>query len=248
MIYVLSGGGANLNFKIVGGTTQPANPKENTIWINTDVEITSYVFSATQPAGSEGMVWIRTATNSAGSFNALKKNDITVYPDYVKQFVSGSWVDKTTKINKSGTWVEVTSTKTIYDSDLGGALEPISVVATEKYATASVGANGIVFSYSSTGNDAQSVVITDGAHDLTNYKILRMEATISGLGQSNYQGRMVVNKTKWGIGGSQAASKGFSANNSKTTYDLDISALSGAYYIGTNGGLKGTIHRIALIK
>ena len=33
----LSGGG--LNFKIVGGTTEPTNPKENTVWINTDVDI-----------------------------------------------------------------------------------------------------------------------------------------------------------------------------------------------------------------
>lgn len=44
------GGGSNpLNFKVVGGTVQPDNPKENTIWINTDTEITSWDFSATQP-------------------------------------------------------------------------------------------------------------------------------------------------------------------------------------------------------
>lgn len=39
--------GDGLNFEVVGGTTQPANPKENTIWINTDVEITRWYFSAT---------------------------------------------------------------------------------------------------------------------------------------------------------------------------------------------------------
>lgn len=41
--------GASLNFEIVGGTTQPTNPTENMIWINTDTEITSYIFSATKP-------------------------------------------------------------------------------------------------------------------------------------------------------------------------------------------------------
>lgn len=44
-----SGSGAGLNFKIVGGTTQPANPSENTIWVNTDADITGWMFSAKTP-------------------------------------------------------------------------------------------------------------------------------------------------------------------------------------------------------
>lgn len=44
------GGGSNsLNFKVVGGTTAPVNPKENTIWVNTDVKITSWHFGAEEP-------------------------------------------------------------------------------------------------------------------------------------------------------------------------------------------------------
>lgn len=43
-------GGANpLNFKVVGGTTEPTNPKENTIWVNTDEKITSWHFGAEEP-------------------------------------------------------------------------------------------------------------------------------------------------------------------------------------------------------
>lgn len=38
-----------LNFKVVGGTTKPGNPKENTIWVNTNVEITEYAFSTKNP-------------------------------------------------------------------------------------------------------------------------------------------------------------------------------------------------------
>lgn len=44
-----SGSGAGLNFKVVGGTTQPSNPSENTIWVNTDKEITGWIFSAKNP-------------------------------------------------------------------------------------------------------------------------------------------------------------------------------------------------------
>ena len=50
------GGIAGLNFKVVGGTTQPTNPKENTIWVNTNTDITSWVFSAGQPESpTEGL-------------------------------------------------------------------------------------------------------------------------------------------------------------------------------------------------
>lgn len=42
-------GGTSLNFKVVGGTTEPTNHKENMIWVNTSNKITGWYFSATQP-------------------------------------------------------------------------------------------------------------------------------------------------------------------------------------------------------
>lgn len=52
MIFNMIGGGVGLNLKVVGGTVQPTG-KENTIWVNTDTAITSYVFSATKPSSEE---------------------------------------------------------------------------------------------------------------------------------------------------------------------------------------------------
>jgi hypothetical protein len=72
------GGGGGLNYTVVGGTSAPSNPKENTIWVNTSTAITSHVFSATQPTGSAGMVWIQIGVESGVEFNALKKNGIQV--------------------------------------------------------------------------------------------------------------------------------------------------------------------------
>lgn len=45
----LGGGSGGLNLKVVGGTTEPTNPKENMIWVNTDTEITEWVFAAENP-------------------------------------------------------------------------------------------------------------------------------------------------------------------------------------------------------
>jgi hypothetical protein len=107
-LYGFGGGGESLNFKVVGDTTEPTNPNENTIWVNTDKKIASWIFSATQPkTATEGMVWIFTSTFSAAEFNALKKNGIQVYPISAKQYVGGAWVDKTAKSYQNGEWTDM---------------------------------------------------------------------------------------------------------------------------------------------
>lgn len=99
------GGSAGLNFKVVGGITEPSSPSENTIWVNTDTKITSWLFSATEPElSSEGVTWIITGTSTTVEFNAVKKNSIQVYPVSVKQYINGTWVDKTAKSYQDGAW------------------------------------------------------------------------------------------------------------------------------------------------
>ena len=101
----VGGGGGWLNFKVVGGTSQPINPKENTIWVNTETEISGWVFSAEEPGEpAEGMVWIYTGISSTVEFNALKKNGIQVYPVSAKQDVGGAWVTKHLKVYQKGEW------------------------------------------------------------------------------------------------------------------------------------------------
>ena len=100
------GSGGGLNFTVVGGTTAPSNPKENTIWVNTDTDITSWIFNATEPTVSAGMVWISTGTTSTVEFNALKKDGSQVYPISAKQYIDGTWVDKTAKSYQGGKWVD----------------------------------------------------------------------------------------------------------------------------------------------
>ena len=87
-------GGASLNFKVVGGTTEPTSPSENMIWVNTDAEITSWIFSSTAPeTPEEGMVWFLASTSSDYEFNALKKDGIQVYPAAAKQYIESAWKD-----------------------------------------------------------------------------------------------------------------------------------------------------------
>lgn len=108
-------GGAALNFKVVGNP-QPASPRENTIWLNTDVPIGAWYFSATQPENlNEGDVWFPVGTSSSVEFNALKKNGIQVYPQSAKQYVSGALVDVTAKSYQNGEWVNWVIAEIIVD-------------------------------------------------------------------------------------------------------------------------------------
>lgn len=104
MIFNMSGGGASLNFKVFGNP-QPANPAENSIWIDTDIDIPSVSFAFAEPANPvEGMVWIYNGASSPVAFNALKKNEIRVCPISAKQYVSGAWVSKTAQSYQNGAW------------------------------------------------------------------------------------------------------------------------------------------------
>lgn len=96
---------SSLNFSVVGGTTQPSNPKENTIWVNTDVKITGWLFDVTEPENpTEGMLWIATGITSPVTLNVLKKDGITIHPLFAKQYISGALVDKPARIYQNGNW------------------------------------------------------------------------------------------------------------------------------------------------
>lgn len=113
-----AGGVSALNFKVVGGTSQPVNPKENTLWVNTQTEISGWVFSATEPKSPvEGTVCISTGTSSTVEFNALKKNGIQVYPISAKQYISGAWANVDAYLYNGGEWARFSSTIVwIYDN------------------------------------------------------------------------------------------------------------------------------------
>lgn len=101
------GGGNPLNFKVVCNP-QPESAKENTIWLNTDVPIGAWYFSATQPENlNEGDVWFPTGTSSPVEFNSLKKNGIQVYPLSAKQYAGGAWVDVPAMAYQNGAWVDI---------------------------------------------------------------------------------------------------------------------------------------------
>ena len=180
------GSGGGLNYKIVGNTTEPGNPKENTIWIKTDVKITCHTFSEKEPNSPvEGMVWIMVGRDSAVGFNALKKNCIVILPVAVLQYADGSWVPMDSYIYQGG-WVHFASA-ILYLFNKGDLCEGVSGgwVATDRHVhstnprtpTLTVDGESMTVSYNSSKNFAGGTVETVNAIDLSSFRKLTFNVT-----------------------------------------------------------------------
>ena len=123
MIYNMIGGGANqLNFKVVGSATEPSNPAENTIWVQTSISLTTVEFSDQQvspswamPAGYcyisiDGGYW-SSDYDARPAFDLVHKEKLIVYvePKAVYLNTDGTasgWASVNAYIYKSGAWVD----------------------------------------------------------------------------------------------------------------------------------------------
>lgn len=222
------GGGAVLNFKVVGGEKQPSNPAENTIWVNAANEPTGYAFSATEPAEpADGLVWILVSTNGSVSFNALKKNDLQVYPAKCRQYISGAWVDKEALIYQNGEWIKWRTY--LFDNgdectDLTGGWG--SSGYTDSATTFHSGVNnGTVISISGSGTSFGRIG-TQAAIDLTDFKLLALN--ISEIVEGPFSIRLVVRTAK-----NYDSGKTLCDLSIKTIgeHGIDISELQGEAYV-----------------
>jgi len=349
--------GAELNFEVVGGTTKPANPIENTIWVNTENEITSWIFSATEPYGNslvisanhsinssstkvsivdnsnnaiiasqtvtgttyysvftdvvisfttadgskgtltcsvrqnttpffvgtvvvdgvavgtvsigtgtnssyawngaqtisytknsaeDGMVWIVTSAVSDFEFNALKKNAVQVYPNSLKQYVSGEWVEKPTELYQNGAWTQFIDKGYLYyysqQSYEWEAVAQKCVNASNNAAVAPVpyynsdGSVKISFTPLS-GSRCSGIFWLAEDFDLTNYSTL--EISLGECYKPSVQIMLVVTKrnTYWGTDSTYSSGTAYAYLNittalSNTIQTLDVSGISGEKCIG----------------
>lgn len=222
------GGGATLNFKVVGGTSQPSNPRENTIWVNTSTTITDWVFSSTQPSGKEGRVWFATDTSSVAKFNALKKKQIQVYPIYAKQYVSDSWVNKTAKTYQSGTWKEWSKTL-LPASDILSRLVTGGQPVTPQYAS-----NVLTLS-------------------LTNTTWVYLEEDVSAFNTLEIIGNRSAASTTLDVGilnssNNLASGKTLNGSSQDFTVTCDISSLTGKQRIGVKSNLNSETLQTTTVK
>lgn len=107
-LYSSGGEASALNFSVVGGTTLPAAPAQNTIWIATDTAPTGWEIAPAASGGlGEGGVFIQSGSGGVASFNALKKQRLAVDIISAQQLAGGSYLPCPAKIYTDGGWVNL---------------------------------------------------------------------------------------------------------------------------------------------
>lgn len=231
--------GVELNFEVVGGTSRPSSPKENTIWVNTSTAIKGWGVGALteRPASpSSGMVWIVTTDVSGCAFNALKDNSIFVYPIEVYQRVNAAWSKKDVKIYQAGSWKEFETY--LYDSGNQFA-------ATTGGWKSAVGANGtctfneshVFMSYYGSGGRT-AVIYTSNKINLSKANTLCMEVDVTYNGSGMYLGLTSSVPSAAPAYYSEFVDYALSNSTGVQTIRLDVSGYtSGTYYVVAHSNL-----------
>lgn len=216
--------GAGLNFNVVGGLTQPTDPKENTIWVKTNIVITGWEFSPTEPTSRlEGLVWIVTGKTGQVVLNALKKNGIILYTITGKQYVSGSWVTKDVKIYQGNAWKSLELYFYLFKEGNGladGYTGFTNATCTDDLITMTITSSNSNTVYSSSN---QTVDVTE----YTKVTFEGVTASWSGTGSYSHSMYLYVGNTSVKIGTGNASSYPNKVMCTDKTFTIDISALTG---------------------
>lgn len=166
-----AGSGGGIELYIVGGTTRPASPRENTIWLETSDAITGWEVGCNRPASaSEGNVFISVdgATSAtdleiSGNTGKARKQVVKISPSYGSQYINGAWVSKPMKTYVNGVWVD--SVVMLYDR---GTYSP-------QFATGWSAGEQTTYVGVQTGAGGRSASVSNGSYDLTQIRTVQIE-------------------------------------------------------------------------
>ena len=253
-----AGGFDRLKLRVFGGTSAPSSPQDNDIWIKTSTAILNWrITNVTNPGATSptGLVYIvagtdgdRVSTASLPTLNVLKQNNkILLNFKGCLQLISGKWQSMDAYCYKSGAWVQFSNS---WDGTLYyNGNQYTSVTGGWKGAQTTTPYLEEVTGCKPWNNDYnEGVICTANAIDLTNWKTLHI---IGGGGgkdsESKYPMKAYVRKTYTGEDVA-TADFGDTALDSNTQRDVDISGLSGSYYIltGAAGNIRHS-HRVVRV-
>lgn len=241
------GGGIKLPFRVIGGTTQPSNPKDGTIWVKTSQPITRFEFSNPWSTASVGEVCV---TGTIGGANPTGTNKVVLvlqnnvggilYREKVTitgckqvQGSTGNWVDLCAYVYYNGSWTQfsdeidwskwiIKDGSSVYDVVGVGKPEDSTYSAQTVTKTDEDGRIKIACSGSGTG------MVYAGPVDLTGKSSLTIEGTFSFSSYADW-----YNLCAWTKIGTYTLSNRVAYTKMTTTgATLDVSKLSGTHYVG----------------
>ena len=259
---------AALNFQVVGGTSAPSNSTENTIWVNTDVTISTWSFFKTKPTWTMSNGWVYivseiSTNNVTTAFDALKQNEIWINPITAWQYVNGAWVQKDMQIYKNGAWIPYTvflyksgdqcSSTTggwagdnATDNGIYNVIDLRPYYLNGGYAGDSNGALRLSAAMKSGyGGYGAVSMATKNKIDLTNVSSIIVSANVYSSNEFTKVG-VTSNDCIWNSSGRWNCAAYTNLVNGTTT--LDVSSLSGSYHVvfGSHTGDDGASTSFAI--
>lgn len=230
------GSGGGMELTIIVDTVRPAKVTHNAIWVDSDVDATSYALTAAEPENPEaGALWI--SIGDGGKIKVVSPvgdNWITVYPISAKQFIDGEWVTKVAKSYQNGEWVDWTVFA--YNGGNTGWQSCTSAVG-GWYPGSVTFSDGAICLKNTETNSATGSATTE-KYDLSSFKTIEFVIDSQSTGFNTGAAYVCVttsNSFAWNPGTSATtlpseavSSKQFSSSGTVT---LDVSSLSGEYYL-----------------
>lgn len=268
-----SGEKDRLNFRVFGGLTAPESPKENDIWVKTSLAIPngsvffSEYISTFWLGVSNGGLYIPMVASNSGLTKSTGMNCV-VGTGYLAEFnvnligcqqkVDGAWKSRDAWIWHGSQWHQFSSTQyTIFNAggatDYSGgwnayAYKSQSSGSTPKAPTFTLGATIDISLYGQYAYN-MGTVFSEAAIDLTKYSTLVIEiaSTQTGGEDGGFScGVCAAKQNNW-------TPVATATNVGAGTHSIDISSLSGSYYLSLSlGGVgqghtaKAVINRIVL--
>ena len=231
ILNMAGGGGSDGKIYVVGGTTQPSSPKENTIWVNTSVTITSWTMQYDQPSNpTQGTVWIMTAAYSNAALNPFSKMNAYFYPISAKIYNSGSWVRCGGSVYTNNTWYPMR----VYFYDSGDECTIITggwtAGGTNPNFVFTKGSDSLYLQAAVANNTVYSMY-TINTIDLTNISTLHFKVKYDVNGSSGYCSVNAVNSSPSTSDYNVGTYNTVTMNLGVQTVSVDVSSLSGNYYI-----------------
>lgn len=170
------------------------------------------------------MVWIQNGTADLGAFNALKKNEIRVYPIKASQYIGGAWVEKSAEMYRNGAWGKWIEDLWLIENG------NLKTTIAKQYADSD---KGFLYIGRSNSQAVWKFKVDDAGYhyvalkqvDLTNYSTLH----VRGWGKNGY---ISVNTAIQHQNSGKVAQVYLGA--SEATKTLDVSSLKGLHYIIIN--------------
>lgn len=215
----LYGNGSSAGWRVAVGLTEPGAPRENMLWVKSDRAGGKYVFAETEPENPpEGLIWFRVS-----SMGIITRADV---------YADGAWAAADAYMYLTGSWVRIAAALVYL---IRGGDQCANVTGGWKgvryYWSASLpgGVPHVTWaedgvSVTASGTAAGSLLVTEKPIDVTQYGALLIQC------ESASDQVMCQLSTDTGdlFKAGQAASVSLTAG----TASLDLSALSGQYYVG----------------